>query len=96
MVLCLLQETEGQTGVEIESAEHILKSIHADLDDKDAKAKVVDAEMKRRNDEMDRKSGEIELLTRRFNTIIAAQGPVQHTGKLVGASKLLQHAQSAW
>ena len=39
-----MQEAEDQTGMEIESAEVILKSIHRDLDDKDAKGKASEAE----------------------------------------------------
>ena len=67
--------------MEIDSAAAILDSIHKDLDQRDASAKAIEADMRRRNDELDRKASEMELLNRRYNAIMSAQGPAQHTGE---------------
>lgn len=67
-----------------ESTAAILKAIHRDLDDRDEKLRTMEAAMKQRNYEIDRKSAEIESLTKKFDAIVAAQGgqEQQHAGML--------------
>ena len=71
---------EGHTTLEIDSAATILQSIHHDLDEREAKAKAIQADIERRNDELDRKAAEVELLSRKYNTLVASQGSTQHSG----------------
>ncbi|KAK9790582.1 hypothetical protein WJX73_005807 [Symbiochloris irregularis] len=79
---CEAEDTTAQQDEESTAA--ILKAIHRDLDARDDKLKELEAAMKQRNNEIDRKAMEIEALTRKFDAIVAAQGgqDQQHAGPL--------------